>query len=312
MSVTVEDLVRFLMDTCDVRVLAEDRLDEAIVGPAPVDAAGPGHVTFVRGVDAGAIERLDRTRAGVVIAQLPAPTDAPATGAAAVAYAANPRLEIICLIEHFYGTRPPVEIHPTATISPGAVLAEGVSVGAGATIGRASIGRNTRVGAGVHVGDGVTIGEACTVFPGAVIGGDGFGYERDERGIPHKFPHLAGVRIGDRVDIGANACIDRGAFGDTEIGDDTKIDNLVHVAHNVRLGCGVMIAASAVVAGSTVVGDGAWIGPSACVSDGLTVGADAVVSLGAVVTRDVPPGERVTGNFAVPHQRFLERLRADR
>jgi len=312
MTVTVRDLAEYLAGSCEVHVLAGERLDEAVAGPASVDVAEGGHVTFVRGTDARAAERVNRARAAVVIVQGPAPADVPETGAVVIAYADNPRLEIIGLIERFFASEPPTGIHPSAVIAPGATLAEGVSVGPGATIGSASIGRNTRIGAGAHIGHDVVIGEGCTVFPGAVIGGDGFGYERDARDVPHKFPHLAGVRIGDRVDVGSNACIDRGAFGNTEIGDDTKIDNLVHVAHNVRLGRGVLIAASAVVAGSTAVGDGTWIGPSACVSDGLTIGAGAVVSLGAVVTRDVPAGERVTGNFAVPHDRFLKSLRENR
>lgn len=315
MSVTVRDLVEHLRETCEVSICTPSRLSEPIVGPAAVDRATPGHVTFVRGSDARAVERIRTTAASIVIAHSDAPRPEEgglATRAAVIAYSPNPRLEIIRVVERFFSARPPAVVHPTAVLSADAVLGSDVSVGAGATIGRAKIGRGTRIGTGAHVLDDVTIGEDCVVFPGAVIGADGFGYERDDSGVPRKFPHIAGVRIGDRVEIGANACIDRGALSDTVIEDDVKIDNLVHVAHNVRLGRGTMIAANAVVAGSSVLGERVWVGPSATISDGITVGDGASVSLGAVVTRDVEPGQRVTGNFAVPHERFLEQLRKNR
>lgn len=315
MAVTVRDLVDHLRETCEVTVLVPDRLSDEVVGPAAVDRANAAHVTFVRGSDARALERMRTTEAGIVIADaavVRAQSEHTDMRAAVIAYSSNPRLEIIRVAERFFSTQPPASVHPTAVVSEEAALGPDVSVGAGATIGRATIGRGTRIGDGAHVLDDVTLGEGCVVFPGAVIGADGFGYERDESGTPHKFPHIAGVRIGDRVEIGANACIDRGALTDTVIEDDVKIDNLVHVAHNVALGARTMIAASAVVAGSARIGSDVWIGPLACISDGITVGDGASVSLGAVVTRDVEPGQRVTGNFAIPHERFLENLRKNR
>jgi UDP-3-O-[3-hydroxymyristoyl] glucosamine N-acyltransferase len=315
MAVTVRDLVDHLRETCEVTILVPDRLPDAIVGPAAVDRATAAHVTFVRGSDPRALERIRETAAGIVIAH----SDVRHAGsgqhdarAAVIAYSPNPRLEIIRVAERFFSAQPPASVHPTAVVSAEAILGPDVSIGPGATVGRAEIGRGTRIGAGVRVLDDVSLGEECVVFPGAVIGADGFGYERDDSGTPHKFPHVAGVRIGDRVEIGANTCIDRGALTDTVIEDDVKIDNLVHVAHNVVLGARTMIAASAVVAGSARVGSDVWIGPLACISDGITVGDGASVSLGAVVTRDVEPGQRVTGNFAIPHERFLENLRKNR
>lgn len=312
MSVTVRELVDYLSENCQVLLLAPERLDEHIEGPAGVDSAQRCHVTFVRGTDARSLHRLAHTQAAVVIASAPPPEHPPATSAAVVAYTANPRLQLIRVVEKFFSSEPAYGIDPSAIISPKASLAQHVYVGPNAVVGAATIGERTRIGSGAHVLDSVAIGKDCVIFPGAVIGGDGFGYERDEHGVPQKFPQLGGVSVGNHVDIGANTCIDRGALSDTIIEDDAKIDNLVHVAHNARIGRGAMIAANAVVAGSTIIGEGAWIGPGACVSDGLTIGPGAMVSLGAVVTRDVPARQRVTGNFAIPHEQFLKALRRNR
>ncbi len=312
MDVTARTLAEYLADTCQVHVVNGERLAEAVTGPAPLDAATTGHVTFIRGRDETAALRLRECRAAVVIAQEPASRGTPVTAAAVVAYAANPRLQLIRVIERFFFERLKTGIDPSAVISPQATVGDDVRIGDGAIVGAATVGRGTSIGPGARIADGVTIGENCSIAAGAVLGSDGFGYERDETGIPQKFPQLGGVRIGDRVDVGANACIDRGALSDTVIGNDVKIDNLVHIAHNVVIGEGTMIAASAVVAGSTRVGANVWIGPSACISDGLVIGESALVSLGAVVTRDVAPGMRVTGNFAIPHDQFLRALRRDR
>jgi len=121
----------------------------------------------------------------------------------------------------------------------------------------------------------------------SVIGSDGFSYERDEFGILHKFPHYGGVEIGNNVDIGANACIDRGTFENTIIGDGTKIDNLVHIAHNVKIGKNCVIIAGSVIGGSCVIGDNCWISPNACIRDGIKIGNNVLVGMGAVVLEDI-------------------------
>lgn len=141
----------------------------------------------------------------------------------------------------------------------------------------------------------VTMGERVRVGPGAVIGFSGFGYERNEEGAYEHFPHLGGVIIGDDVDIGSNTCIDRGVLGDTVICDGAKIDNLVHIAHNARIGKNCIIVAHSCIAGSARIEDGAWIAPHGCVRDGVTVGEGAMVGMGAVVTKDVEAYDVVVG-----------------
>lgn len=161
----------------------------------------------------------------------------------------------------------------------------------------------------VHYGPGGT-----KVGLNTVISGPGFGFHastlRIHPGIPNselgpirnkewrRFPHIGGVRIGANVEIGSNTCIDRGAIGDTVIGDGTKIDNHVHVAHNVRIGRDCIIVAGAVIGGSAVLGDRVFVGINASIKNKVRIGDDAVIGMGAVVTKDVPAGETWVGNPA--------------
>ena len=192
--------------------------------------------------------------------------------AAAVIFVKDPRLSfsIACEVLHPAKTREP-EIHPTAIISRSAIIGESVYVGALVTIGDgSSIGDGCQIRSGAHIGDNVKIGARCTLDPGVfvednctigndvtlhsgvVIGTDGFGFARD-RDRYVKFPQIGTVVIEDNVEIGANSCVDRGALGETRIGEGTKIDNLVQIAHNVTIGKHCVIAAQTGISGSTVI-----------------------------------------------------------
>lgn len=187
-------------------------------------------------------------------------------------------------------------VHPTAYVEP-----TGVEIGPGA-----------RIGAQAAVLAGSIVGRDAIVGPGSVVGGDGFEFKRFGDEIL-RIEHAGEVVLGDRVEIQANCTIDRGLFRDvTRLGNDTKLDNLVHIAHNCVIGERCLIAACAMVAGSVHLGDDVWIGPGAAISNQLTIADRASVSIGAVVTRDVGPGERVSGNFAIDHDRFLSFLRTIR
>jgi len=128
-----------------------------------------------------------------------------------------------------------------------------------------------------------------------VIGGCGFGYERDENGIPYRIPHLGNVVIGKHVSIGSNVCIDRGVIGSTVIGDYTKIDNLVHVAHNVEIGKRCLIVAGTVIGGSAKIGDDCFLGINCSIKQKVKIGSGVIVGMGAVVLSDVPDGTIVKG-----------------
>ncbi len=184
-------------------------------------------------------------------------------------------------------------------ISPSASLADG----------NVRIGDRVVIGDGVSIGRDVVVGDDSVIWPGTVLGNDGFQFERlDGRLV--KITHVGGVKIGRQVEIKSNGCVDKHIFrGDTTIGDQTKLDNLVYVGHCTQIGRACLVGAHASITGSVVVGDEVWIGPNATISSAITIGNRASISLGSVVTRDVPDDQRVSGNFAIPHERFLNFIR---
>jgi UDP-3-O-[3-hydroxymyristoyl] glucosamine N-acyltransferase len=192
----------------------------------------------------------------------------------------------------------PTTIDPTAVIHPGTYISPHDVI----------IGQRCVLEPNVTVLPGVQIGESCVIHSGAVLGVEGFEHKRTTRGVLSVI-HDGLVVLGDNVVVGAATCVARGfRWRSTLIGDECKLDNLIHVGHGAQLGRRCFIAASAMLAGSTI-GDDAWVGPNATISNGLTIGSGAYVTLGAVVTKDVGPNERVSGNFAVPHEHLLEHVR---
>lgn len=186
--------------------------------------------------------------------------------------------------------------HESAVISPTAKLGKDLFIGAFVTIGENSeIGDGTQLRAGAKIGDNVKVGANCVLHPnvfiedgctvgnntilhcGVVVGADGFGYARDGANGYVKFPQIGTVTIGDDVEIGANSCVDRGALGETRIGNGTKIDNLVQIAHNVQIGERVVIAAQTGISGSTVIEDDCVIGGQVGMGDHATVKSGAII-----------------------------------
>lgn len=178
-------------------------------------------------------------------------------------------------------------IHPTAHLGSNVVIEPGCVVG-----------RDVIIEHNVVIHSGTEIGDGSRIRANASIGGDGFGFERDDFGRPLRFIHLGGVRIGRNVEIGSNSCIARGTLGMTVIEDDVKIDNLVHVAHNCHIESGAFVIACAEVSGGVRVGRNAWVGPNASILQKKLIGEKAVIGLGAVVTKDVPAGNIYAGNPA--------------
>jgi UDP-3-O-[3-hydroxymyristoyl] glucosamine N-acyltransferase len=184
-------------------------------------------------------------------------------------------------------------------------------VGPRARIGaQVVIGRGCRVGADALIHphatlyDGVEVGERCIVHSGARLGSDGFGYV-PEGGVLRKVPHVGGCRLEADVEVGANTTIDRGSIGDTVVGAGTKIDNLVQIGHNCRIGRGVIIVSQAGISGSTRIGDGAVLGGQSGFQGHIEVGAGARVGAQAGVTASVAAGETVSGYPARPHREAM-------
>lgn len=210
----------------------------------------------------------------------------------------NPKMALAKIGNHFFVDRPKPEIHPTAIIDPEAIIGLNVSIGAYCVIGKAVIGDDCVLDSCVRVYDDTVLGKGCAVKNGAVLGGAGFGFERDEKGNKFRFPQIGRLIIGDDVEIGANTCIDRGALSETIIGDHTKINNLCHIAHNNRIGRNVTITGCVNISGSSVIDDDVWVAPNSSIRGFLHIGRNSVVGMGSVVTKDIPAGETWVGNPA--------------
>ena len=211
-----------------------------------------------------------------------------------------------------------VAIHPTAVIDKSATIGNGTKIGAGCYIGpnvklaenitiypnvtildECSVGKNTVVWSGAVIRERCHIGAYCILHPNCTIGADGFGFRPcPEKGLV-KIPQIGNVIIGNAVEIGANSCVDRGKFSSTVLGDGCKIDNLVQIGHNSKLGRFCIMAGNSGLAGSVTLGDGVMIGGSASIKDHLTIGNGAIVGAGSGVAADVEAGKVVLGYPAV-------------
>lgn len=210
------------------------------------------------------------------------------------------------------------DIHKTANIDETATIGKGTRIGAGTYIGpnvsigdnvtiypnvtildESSIGKNTIIWSGTVIRERCHIGNDCIIHPNATIGADGFGFRPDpERGLV-KIPQIGNVIIGNNVEIGANSCVDRGKFSSTVLGDGCKIDNLVQIGHNSKLGKFCIMAGNSGLAGSVTLGNGVIIGGSASIKDHTTIGDGAMVGAGSGVAGDIEAGKTVLGYPAI-------------
>lgn len=210
----------------------------------------------------------------------------------------NPKVTLAEIGNHFFVEKVMPSIHPTAIIHQEAIIGNNCYIGPYTVIGKAIIGDNCVIDANVRIYDDVVMGHDCVIKAGAVLGGAGFGYERDEEGNKFRFPQIGQLIMGDSVEVGSNTCIDRGALSDTIIGDYTKINNLCHIAHNNKIGKNVTITGCVNISGSNTIDDNVWIAPNASVKGWVHIGEGAVVGMAAVVVKDIPAHEVWIGNPA--------------
>ena len=297
-------------------------------GVAPIADARPGQLAFYSTEQNSSafkilpIDVLKNTRASVILVQPEHVSDAPRGTTLLVTdsprgnivkilgeiYREQPRYGISrrATIERgvFFRKRATVYVGQYATIERGAVIEPDVKIYPGAYIGHnVTIGRGTIIQTGAHI-ENATIGSDCVINSGAVIGKDGFGYTR-QNGHNVFIPHVGRVVIGNRVSVGANTCIDRGAMTDTRIGDGTKIDNLCQIAHGVVIGCECFLAGGVGLAGGVVVGDRALLAGQVGIANGVHIGNDAEVGAHSGVFRNVPDGARHMGYPAGPGTEFM-------
>ena len=276
-----------------------------IAGAAILEEASPEQLAFAG--SAKFFEVARKSRAGCIIA----PPDYPSVNGQAVIESTQPRAHFAQALSILYpGPAVAPGIHQTAVVDPSADIGTGVAIAAGCVVGRGvRIGDRSILHPRVTLYDGVCVGARCVIHAGAVIGADGFGFELTG-GRYQKVPQVGSVEIGDDVEIGANTCIDRATLGVTVIGEGTKLDNMVHIAHNCRIGRHVVIAAQTGLAGGVTIGDYAIVGGQVGIGDKARIEAKAVIGSGAgiLTSKIVRAGEPVWGTPARPLRQYLAQL----
>jgi len=287
-----------------------------ITGLAPIDQARPGDLTFV--AQPRYFSHIVTTPAAAVLVDGNY-SASPATGAVLIRVA-NPYFAFLQIAQFFFQPQDSFTgVHPSAVISENVRCGKNITIGPHAIVepeceigddvrigGLCYIGRGVKLGhrvalfPHVHVGHGVQLGNDVIIQSGAVIGSDGFGYVKHE-GVYHKIPHLGTVILEDGVEIGANCTIDRGTFGETRIRRGTKLDNLVHLAHNVEVGEHTVIAAQTGVSGSTKIGNRVTIAGNAGLVGHIEIGDDVTIGARAGVSKSIPAGLTVWGYLAREH-----------
>jgi UDP-3-O-[3-hydroxymyristoyl] glucosamine N-acyltransferase len=297
--------------------------DVQVAAIAPLERAGPGDLSFL--ASARYLPYLERSRASIVLCA-EAYAAEPASHATRI-IVPDPHAALVAVLELLYPAPAwTAGVDATAVVGTGSTWVDPVAIGPYVVLGkRVRLGRNVRLGAHCVINDDVVIGDdselysQVTCYSGTIIGqrailhsgvrlgSDGFGFVPGRDGAPHrKIPHVGRCVIGDDVEIGANSCVDRGSVDDTVIDDGTKIDNLVHIAHNVKVGKRCLILALAGIAGSSRLEDDVIIGGEVGISDHVTVGRGSRVLVQAGVIGDIPPGSTVWGTPARPHREVLK------
>jgi UDP-3-O-[3-hydroxymyristoyl] glucosamine N-acyltransferase len=286
----------------------------------PLDQAGPDALSFA--VSGRYAANLGSSRAGAVL--VPEELSTGDSGARARIVVADPYGALVQVVRALFPDEAlAAGIDSTARLGAGTELGADVSIGPFVVLGRnVRVGARSRLAQHVTLDDGVTVGEDTIIGPGAVcyrgsrigskvvlkagaiIGGEGFGYLSDRTGH-HRIPHIGGCILGDEVEVGSHSCIDRGSIDDTVVGRGTKLDNLVHVGHNVHIGDRCLVMAGVGIAGSTRVGNDVILAGHVGVTDHLVIGDRARIAAKSAIFGDVPPGASFSGHPARPHRQFL-------
>ena len=292
--------------------------DLEVTGVKGIEEAGPTEVTFVANPKYGGLAR--KTKAAAVLVEPEFPEIEAAT-----LRIKNPYYSFSRALGYFY--QPPsyeAGVHPTAVIDPSAQIDEGAHIGAYVVVGaKVRLGPHATllphvvlypgVQAGSHlfahahavVREGCVLGDHVTLENGAIVGADGFGFAKNDLGQWEKIPQSGPVRLGDRVDVQANACIDRATVGVTEIGDGSKVDNLVQVGHGSRVGKDSLICAQTGLAGSSVIGNNVILAGQAGVAGHCSLGDGVILTAQSAVSHDIAPGKMISGSPGFDNRLWL-------
>lgn len=312
--ITIQQIIQYFSEKGYLILSAsQSALEEKISGPRAIEIAGPDHITFISVKLASNFEFLIKSTSSKVvliedkILDLYPKEDLPSNKTYIIC--SNPKKDITDFSKQFL-TKRKVEktrIHPSAIIGENVIIGDQTEIGSNVTVeDNCLIGDRCVIGAGTVIKSQTEIGDDVLIGSCNVIGGEGFGYVKNEvSGEYDHFPHFGGVKIMNNVHIGNNTCIDRGSLKDTIIGEGVKIDNLVHIAHNVEIGRNSIIIACSMVAGSVIIKENCWVAPSSNIRNALTIGEGAIIGLGSTVTKNVENDQTVVGNPAISIEDFL-------
>jgi UDP-3-O-[3-hydroxymyristoyl] glucosamine N-acyltransferase len=285
--------------------------DKEIIGPKNIHEAAHDNITFLNKKYENEIDNiLKSTKSRLIIVEMDLLSKVMNTNIlknVVLIGSENPKNDLINAVNHFFPQNA-----GTPTIDPSSRIHQNCKIGSNTSIGPnvvieedVKIGENCEIEANTVIKKGTLIGNNVRIKSCTVIGGYGFGYDKSENEIEYQFlPHFGKVIIEDNVDIGSNTCLDRGSLSDTIIRKGVKIDNLVHIAHNVDIGENSLIIACSMVAGSVIIGENCWIAPAASIRNGIKIGKNSTVGLGSVLTNDIGDNKTVLGVPAVDIEEF--------
>jgi UDP-3-O-[3-hydroxymyristoyl] glucosamine N-acyltransferase len=280
-----------------------------VQGAAAIDKATENDLAFCWFSGDKGASYISKSKAGTILCKSEMQGRVHPRGSQLIVFTENPRLAFVLILHEMQGKKKLSGISPRAIISDKAKIGSGCYIGDFAVIGdNCTIGDSTVIYDRVSLVQNCIIGRNCSIQSGATIGSDGFAYERRKTGELEKFPHIGYVKIGDNVEICANCSIARGSLSDTIIGDGTKLDALVHIAHNVIIGKNCELTAGTIIGGSTTVGDVTWTGLNSTLKNKISVGNNVIVASGASVIHDVPDGDIVAG---VPARSIKHKVSTD-
>jgi UDP-3-O-[3-hydroxymyristoyl] glucosamine N-acyltransferase len=278
----------------------------------PINIAKKNHISFCRFDDEKGLQLIFESEAGCLLVPQSLKSHLTKKQDSNLIYCDHPRLGILHLINEFWKepvTQSYVEKKDNIFIDPSSQVADGVKIGPCSIIGPGcKIGKGTVIGSGTSISY-ASIGKFCSIGSNVTIGGEGYGYEIISDSDSLSFPHIGDIRIANNVRIGSSTCIDRASIGSTVISDNVKIDNLVHIAHNVSIGRNSNIVALSIIGGSVNIGSNVWIAPGSSVRDWVNIGDKSIIGLGAVVTKNVDENVAVIGNPAREIDKTKKRYR---
>ncbi len=295
LKIKVSDVISFVKS----KYYLNDHNKEILIRFNSIDLAKKGDIVFISSNNLNAIKILKKSNASLILCPIELKKEIK-TSKSTIIFVDNPRLWFLRCLQKFFPKEKIDSIDSTSIVKT-KLIGNNFSLGPFCYISKnVVIGNNVTIFGNVFIHENVVIGNNVIINASTTIGSDGFGYERNSKKRLEKFPHIGKVEIHDDVEIGSNTCIDRGTLGSTVIGSGTKIDNLVHIAHNVIIGKNCAIVANSLLGGSCVIGDNAYISMSSTIRDSIKIGNSAIVGMGSVVVKNVLANTTVYGVSAKP------------